>query len=252
MSSPLDLTGAQRQQRLAAIKRLDLGFFIHTQDQRVVRWIEVKPRDITHFFDEQRVLRQLEAFGPVRLQRKRPPDPTDHGLTQPAALGHRPRAPMGGIRRSAFQGPSQHPLNLFVTHLARRARPRFVEQAPQPLRHEALAPFAHRLGQAELLGDCGVGRAARAGQDDPRALRQRLCALAPPRSSASRSSIPKLKGAIGLPVRISFPPPIPETLTLANKLASVGVSRYEGLHRPQQHLHYCGQAVFPVGIYDLQ
>jgi hypothetical protein len=61
-STPLRLAGAHRQQRLTAIECLDLALLVDAQDQRAVGRIEVKPDDIAHFLDEQRVLGKLEAL----------------------------------------------------------------------------------------------------------------------------------------------------------------------------------------------
>ena len=131
-STPLSLAGAHRQQRLTAIECLDLALLVDAQHQRAVRRIEVKPDDIAHFLDEQRVFGKLEALDSMRLQRKGPPDAAHHALTQAAALGHRARAPVRGVRGRALQSHAHHPLNLCVAHLARGARPRLIEQTCQP------------------------------------------------------------------------------------------------------------------------
>ena len=59
--------------------------------------------DIPHPFDEQRVLRELESFGTVRLQSKGAPDAADRTLTQRAALGRGVCRPVRGLARLRFQ-----------------------------------------------------------------------------------------------------------------------------------------------------
>jgi hypothetical protein len=41
MAAPRRLSRTHRQQGLASVERLDLGFFVHTQDDRVRRWRHV-------------------------------------------------------------------------------------------------------------------------------------------------------------------------------------------------------------------
>ena len=98
----LGLAGTHRQHGLAAVQRLDLALLVHAQDQRAVGWIEIQPDDVAHLVDEQRVFGEPEAFDPVGLQRKGPPDAADHALAQSAAFGHRAAAPVSRIWRRAL------------------------------------------------------------------------------------------------------------------------------------------------------
>lgn len=84
-----------RQDRLIAILRLDLRFFVHAQHDRSVRRRHVKTDNILHFVDEQRIGRQLKCFRPMRLQPKRGPDPTDSGVRKPGLGCHGADLPMG-------------------------------------------------------------------------------------------------------------------------------------------------------------
>ena len=65
---PFDITQSHRQDRLGALQRLDLGFFIHAQDQRLVRRIEVQPDHIADFLHEEGVGGKLETLATMRLQ----------------------------------------------------------------------------------------------------------------------------------------------------------------------------------------
>ena len=73
VGAPFDVSRAHGQHGLRPIKRLDLGFFIHTQHQRFVGRVEIQPNDVAHFVDEQRVLRELERLAPMRVQPERTP-----------------------------------------------------------------------------------------------------------------------------------------------------------------------------------
>jgi len=48
MAAPLGLPRPHRQQRLAAVERLDLRFLIDAQHQRMVGRIEVEADDVAH------------------------------------------------------------------------------------------------------------------------------------------------------------------------------------------------------------
>ena len=50
------------QRRLSAVKRLDLRFFVHTQDQRALGWVEIEPDDIDQFEVELGVAAELESL----------------------------------------------------------------------------------------------------------------------------------------------------------------------------------------------
>ena len=68
VGSALDLPGAQREQRLSAIERLDLRLLVDAQHQSSIGRAHVQPHDVSNFLDEQRVLGQLERFTSMRLK----------------------------------------------------------------------------------------------------------------------------------------------------------------------------------------
>ena len=71
MGMPLHLPRTHGQKRLCAVERLDLALLVDTQYDRSLGRIEVKPDDITHLFDKQRIGRELECVGAMGLQTKR-------------------------------------------------------------------------------------------------------------------------------------------------------------------------------------
>src|SRR6266403_4648226 len=103
MRPPFDLAGLQRQDRLRAIQRLNLGLLVHAQHDRAIRRIQIEPDDVPHLLDQERVRRQLEALAAVRAQAKGPPNPRDTAAAEADPLRQRPRAPVGGVARLALE-----------------------------------------------------------------------------------------------------------------------------------------------------
>jgi len=65
---PLDIAEPHRQHGLGALQGLHLALLVHAQYQRVVRRIKIKPNDVAHLLDQERVGGQPEALAPTRLQ----------------------------------------------------------------------------------------------------------------------------------------------------------------------------------------
>jgi hypothetical protein len=62
-------------------------------------------------------------------------------LTQVALIRHGAGAPVRRIGGRRFQRQRHHALDVRIRNRPRRSRPRFVEQAVDPLVHETPAPF---------------------------------------------------------------------------------------------------------------
>src|SRR5215471_14545571 len=82
---------------------LNLALLVHAEDQRVIGRVQVEPHDVAHFLDEQRVGRQFEGLGAMRLQAEGAPNAADGHTTEPAGLSQTAGAPMGLPARRAFQ-----------------------------------------------------------------------------------------------------------------------------------------------------
>src|ERR1700730_4820928 len=87
MGMPLHLPRTHGQKRLCAVERLDLALLVDTQYDRSLGRIEVKPDDITHLFDKQRIGRELECAGAM-------------GLDQTPSRGRAPAASKKGLRQT--------------------------------------------------------------------------------------------------------------------------------------------------------
>src|SRR5713101_8331964 len=82
----LDLAGPHRQDRLHPIEGLDLGLLVGAQDQGSLRWIKIKPDNVTHLLHQLRIGREFEAFAAMRAQAKGTPDAAHRGAVRPANL----------------------------------------------------------------------------------------------------------------------------------------------------------------------
>src|SRR5271167_4284150 len=92
--APLQLTWLQRQERLRTVKRLNLALLVNAEYQGVIRWVHIQAHDVAHFFDQQRVGREFEAVGSMRLQTESVPDPADGHPTEPGGFRQTARGPV--------------------------------------------------------------------------------------------------------------------------------------------------------------
>jgi len=92
-----------RQPRLRPIEGLDLAFFVDTQDDGFVRWIEIEADDIGELFEKLLVSAELEGLDQMRLDVVLPPYSANRGLADPLCLGQGPSAPMSCSRRFGVQ-----------------------------------------------------------------------------------------------------------------------------------------------------
>ena len=96
VSDTFDVTQAQGQHRLGAFERLDLAFFVDTQDQGVIWGIEVKAHDVAHLFHEERVGGEFEALGAMRLESEELEVAAHRALGNPGFFGDQAHTPVGG------------------------------------------------------------------------------------------------------------------------------------------------------------
>jgi hypothetical protein len=84
MSAPLNLPRAHGQERLAALKGLNLTLLVDAEHHRVERRFHVKAHKLTNLFDELGILRERETLAAMGLQAESPPNAADalHLLTR--------------------------------------------------------------------------------------------------------------------------------------------------------------------------
>jgi len=93
-----------RQPRLSPVQGLNLRLLINAQNQRFLGGIQVKPDHIGELLHKPSVFRQFKGLDSMRLKPMGFPDSGHGHVTHPDLLGQRPRAPMGGVRRTRMQG----------------------------------------------------------------------------------------------------------------------------------------------------
>ena len=137
-----------------------------------------------------------EEIGPERLAAADPegsPDAVDGGRRVADRLGHRAQRPVRRSRRCRLQRQPDRVGDLAVADLAGRPWPRLVQQTVQPMRSEAAAPLADRVGVRPDLGaDRLVLQPRRGRQHDARPARHGLAGLLRP---GQRLQLPALRRA---------------------------------------------------------
>jgi hypothetical protein len=182
MGRALRRAGQHRQDRPGPIQRLNLRFFIHAQHRRALGRVQVQATDVVDLLDELRVGGELELLLTVRLQRERLPRPPHRVLRNAQMRRQRARRPVRGVLGRGLERGDHDPFDLLIGDRPRLPRPRLVQQSLQSGRGEALAPLRdRRTRDTQLLGDLRIRQTISRRQHDPRAPRQRLRGLAPPR-----------------------------------------------------------------------
>jgi len=141
VSAPLDLAGAEREHRLGPVERLDLGFLIYAQHDRVLRRIEVQSDHVDHLGDEVGIGRAREGTEAMRLQPVLTEDLV-HGVPSDAGcLGQGPHAPMGLARWLLVADGLHHAQSVGFRVHPGPARAGLIGQSRQPIADEPLAPL---------------------------------------------------------------------------------------------------------------
>jgi hypothetical protein len=195
MRPALDLSRAHRQQRTCAIQGLNLRLFIDAQDKRCIRRMEIQADNIAHLLDEQRIGRQLERLGPMRLQAKGPPDAMHGTAAHPVRLRHGAGAPMRRMGGCHLQGLGDNPFHRRIRHRTLRAGTGLIQQSFKSSGHKTLPPFAdHLLRHAHVMGYGGIRLPFSTGQNNPGPLRQRLSGFGAARPPLQRLSFSHRQG----------------------------------------------------------
>ena len=159
-------TFLHRQAGLRPVQRLYLRLLIHTQNDGLVRWVQVYPHHIRQLFNKPFVLGELEPFHAVRLQPVRIPNARDCGVADSHGLGHRPRGPVSRIRGRRVQSGLHNRLDLFGRQGAgTQAVGRIFRQSLRTSFLKPLAPLHDRRTTGlQVLGNGPVGQTIRSQQ----------------------------------------------------------------------------------------
>jgi len=164
--------GHHWQDRLLAIKGLDLALLVDAKDEGSVGRGKIKANDVTDLVDEKRIARQLERLAAVRLQAERCPHPADGGVGKASLRRHRADRPVRRVGRSGAQRPLDHGSNLVVVYRSRSAGANLVKQTIAAILQKSAAPLANRMFVMAKFGSHLLARqAVCASQNDPASFR---------------------------------------------------------------------------------
>ena len=161
MGAPLDPARSYRPDRLGALQRLDLGLLVHTDHDRVRRWVQVEPDHVADLGLQLRIGGALERLGLPRLDVMLGPDPRDRAVADAELGGQQPARPVSDAKRLGRwrEGGGQY-LGAPVTpnRLWAAGAGSVGQLASQPLARIPAAPGDHRgTGDAQSLSDLGIG-----------------------------------------------------------------------------------------------
>ncbi len=141
VSLPCWNTRSERQQWLRAFQCLYLALFVHAQNQRLVRRVQIQTHDIGQFLDKVFVAAEFESLYQMRFEIVHVPDATNAGLRQVLRLGHAARAPMRRIVRLRMQGGFDNGLDFGWRDALLAARTwRILFETGQPQGQKSFAP----------------------------------------------------------------------------------------------------------------
>ncbi|MFI5477372.1 hypothetical protein ACIA6D_45495 [Streptomyces cacaoi] len=97
---PLGQTRPKRRHRADPAARLDLGFLVHADHDRLLRRSKIQPDDVTDLRLQLGISGKLERLDPVRLQAPLAPDLGHRAERQPQLRAQQPRRPVRHPRRA--------------------------------------------------------------------------------------------------------------------------------------------------------
>ena len=158
----------QGQTGLGSVKGLDLAFFVHAQNQRLVRRIQIQPHDIAQLLHEAFVTAEFEGADQMGLQVVLLPDSPDGRFTQLLGLGHRSCTPMCRIRRLGMKSCFDHGVNFPLRDFWNATRPRGVFfQTKQAESQKTLSPQLHGgTRDPQFAGDVLIQHTGGRSQND--------------------------------------------------------------------------------------
>ncbi len=170
----LSATSLQWQTRLRPIQRLDLGLLVATEDQGVLRGIEIQPDDVFQLLREALVVRHLEARDPMRLEAVRLPDAPHARFTDASHCCHAARTPVRRVIWTLLRRQCHDALDLARGDLRLAPGSRLIPLDPcHAISYKASAPACYRASpDIKVHADLFVCLALRCEQNHLGALGQ--------------------------------------------------------------------------------
>jgi Domain of unknown function (DUF4062) len=101
----------ERQPRLGAVKRLDLGLLVDREHHGMLGRVDIEADDVLELGGELGIGRALEGPDTMRLQVVRRPDPLHRAQGDARLSGHRPAAPVGRFPGRLGTGQRHDPVH---------------------------------------------------------------------------------------------------------------------------------------------
>ena len=183
-------SGKHRQTLLRAVESLNLALFVARNHQRMFRRIQIQSDHIDQFFDESRIVRDLERLDQVRLQPAVLPYSANHRIADVHRLCQRSSGPMRGVG-GFFLSCLANDFRSHGSAPSRFASParRILLDALQPLAGESVSPSADGASVAsKLVGDFVVPLSVCRRQNDVGALHKPCGRASPTRPFQQRRS----------------------------------------------------------------
>jgi hypothetical protein len=154
----LDLTWAQRQHRLSAIQRVDLGFLVNRQHQCVIRRVQIEPNHIDHLVGEMRIVADFKGFQAMGFEVGSRPDLPNLPRSDPGIFGHQANAPVSGLLGDAVGRQRENFVEFVRPKLEWLTAARQILQPFNSSFQIALSPLEYRRPcDLQLVAD-GLGR----------------------------------------------------------------------------------------------
>jgi hypothetical protein len=154
---------------LGALQGLDLGLLVDAEHDRALGWVQVEPDDVVDLGGQFRVGGELERLGSPGLHAILASDPGDAVAADAELAGQQPGRPVGDPQpgRWRVEGDCQDLGPAEPTDRLWSSRPGPVGESVQPAADIPAAAGDHgRAGDADALGDLGVGDALGGQQQD--------------------------------------------------------------------------------------
>src|SRR5439155_8764491 len=109
---------------------LDLALLVHAEHQRLVGGVEVEADNVADLLDEERIRREFEALGAVRLDAEEREVALDRTLADARLRRDAPHRPLGGIGRGRAQHGPQELRDLIVVMRPGATHPGRITRSP--------------------------------------------------------------------------------------------------------------------------
>ena len=167
VGTPLRQTGVHGQHGLSSIEGLDLAFLIDTENEGLVRGIQIEATYVPGFFHKERIGGEFEGFTAMRLESEGTPYPSHGFPTDFCGFAHGTIAPMGSVCGFTLDGSINDLGHLLVFDSPRPSRAHIVVEAFGTSLSESMQPLAHRsAGSIHFPCDPDVVEAIGSGEND--------------------------------------------------------------------------------------